>query len=178
MKRRRPTRLPRWHELSIYGLLALLLSSGVAWLIFDKWVRVAGDFGPEHHPAQHLLIIAHGVAAYFFILIAGALIPLHVKSGWAMSRNLKSGLALASALAITALTALALYYLGGETARSWSSIVHWVIGIAASILLVVHAMCGLKSIRPSSRKPAYPASLSTDARFASNPNNCAGTLAD
>jgi hypothetical protein len=143
MKARRPTQLARWHEWSIYLLFGALLVSGVGWLMLDKWVRVAGDFGPEHHPAQHDLIIIHGIAAYLFLLALGALVPVHVKSGWAMRRNRLSGVAIASLLGVAVLTALGLYYIGGEEARGFSSLLHWVVGLIALPALVIHVVRGL-----------------------------------
>jgi hypothetical protein len=148
MKARRPAQLPRWHEWSIYLLFGALLISGLGWLVLDKWVRVAGEFGPEHHPAQHQLIIVHGIVAYLFLLSAGALIPVHVKGGWAIGRNRVTGIALASVLGITALTALALYYVGGEEARSLSSLLHWVIGLLAFPALAIHIIRGLALATP------------------------------
>ena len=40
MSARRPTRLPRWHEWSIYVGFGLLLATGLAWLALDRWVRL------------------------------------------------------------------------------------------------------------------------------------------
>lgn len=148
MNRRSPSRLPRWHEWSIHAGFAVLLLTGLAWLGLDKWVRVAGEFGPEHHPAQHLLLIVHGVAAYLFLLAAGALIPVHVKLGWSTRRNLLSGLALASVLGLLALTALGLYYVADEALRGWTSLVHWLIGIVAVAALAIHVIRGLRSFTP------------------------------
>lgn len=146
--KRRTTRLPRWHEWSIYAGFAALLGSGLAWLVFDKWVRVAGEFGPEHHRAQHMVLIAHGVAAYLFLLLAGALIPVHVKFGWTTKKNLVSGLALAAILGLLGLTALGLYYIADEDVRAWSSLVHWVVGIASTAALLVHVVQGLRGATP------------------------------
>ncbi|HEX6660328.1 MAG TPA: hypothetical protein VF067_00435, partial [Sphingomicrobium sp.] len=69
MTRRRPTNLPRWQELAVYLAFAVLLVTGVAWLVLDSWVRVQGEFGPEQHPAEHWVLIAHGIGAYIFLLI-------------------------------------------------------------------------------------------------------------
>ena len=74
--KRRPTNLPRWQELAVYFSGAMLLITGIAWLILDKWVRTEGEFGPEHHPAEHLMLIAHAIGAYAFALSA-------LDRGWA-----------------------------------------------------------------------------------------------
>jgi hypothetical protein len=148
MSARRPTRLPRWHEWAIYLGFAALLVTGLAWLGLDRWVRVAGDFGPEHHPAQNWMLIVHGTAAYLFLLVAGALIPVHVKVGWSIDKNRTTGVTLASILGLLAVTALGLYYLGDDAARSWSSLAHWVIGIVALPALVIHVIAGRRGATP------------------------------
>lgn len=153
MTARRPTRLPRWHEWSIYVGLALLLATGLGWLALDRWVRIEGEFGPEHHPAEHLLLILHGVAAYALLVVAGALIPVHVKVGWSTRRNRGSGLAVASALVVLSLTALGLYYLSAEGLRGAASLAHWLVGIVALPLLAVHALRGRALIPPRAARP-------------------------
>jgi hypothetical protein len=141
-KIRRPGRLPRWQEWSVYVSFSLLFATGIAWLLLDWFVRVAGDFGPEHHPAERWTLIAHGVVAYTFLAVAGAMIPVHITLGWNTRRSLKTGLTLASALLLLTLTALGLYYLGDEIQRHWVSIIHWSVGIAAGALLLLHALIG------------------------------------
>jgi hypothetical protein len=154
-KRRRPTQLPRWHELAVYFSFGALVATGIAWLVLDKWVRVAGEFGPEHHPAEHVMLILHGIGAYLFLLVAGALIPVHVKSGWSIGKNRVSGAALGSLLGALVLTGLGLYYLGSELARGWSSVVHWTIGLIALPALVIHVFRGLAATRPRAGSPRH-----------------------
>ncbi len=141
-KVRRPGRLPRWQEWSVYASFALLAATGVAWLPLDWFVRVAGEFGPEHHPAEHWVLIAHGVTAYVFLIVAGAMIPVHVTLGWNTRRNLKTGVTLAGVLLLLAVTALGLYYLGGEDSRARVSLVHWSVGLFATVVLLIHALIG------------------------------------
>ena len=153
MTARRPTKLPRWHERAIYLGFRALLVTGLVWLVLDRWVRLAGEFGPEHHPAEHIMLILHGIAAYVLLILAGALIPVHVKGGWLVQRNRMSGVSLASALGLLGVTALGLYYLSGEAARGWSSLVHWTVGVAAVPVLLVHAIQGRRQARRPSRSP-------------------------
>lgn len=141
-KVRRPGRLPRWQEWTVYVSFGLLIATGVAWLLLDTFVRVAGDFGPEHHPAEQWTLIAHGVVAYAFLIVGGAMIPVHVTLGWNTRRNVKTGLTLAGVLLLLAATALALYYYSDEIGRSRVSLVHWGIGLIAAPLLLVHALIG------------------------------------
>jgi hypothetical protein len=139
-QRRRPTKLPRWQELAVYSSFALLLLSGVAWLILDRWVRIDGEFGPEHHPAEHVSLILHAIGAYAFLLILGAMIPVHIPLGWNLRRNRASGAALLAMSALLSLTALGLYYIGEDALRSSTSLIHWVVGLLAVPALFIHVM--------------------------------------
>ena len=142
MKRRRPSRLPRWQEWTVYATFALLIATGIAWLLLEHFVRVAGEFGPEPHPAEHWALVAHGLVAYAFLIVMGTMVPVHIITGWNTRRNLKSGLTLGGTLLVLAATALGLYYLGDEIGRHWVSLVHWTVGLAAGAVLLIHALIG------------------------------------
>lgn len=145
MTRRRPASLPRWQEWSVYLSFGLLFVSGIAWLLLDKFVQVTGDFGPEHHPAEHVALIVHGVLAYAFLMVGGTMVPVHIALGWNTKRNRKSGVVFGATLLILAATALGLYYLGDEVLRPRVSIVHWVAGCVALPALLFHALRGRNS---------------------------------
>lgn len=142
MTKRRPGKLPRWQEWSVYVSFALLLVSGIGWLLFDNFVRVTGDFGPEHHPAEHITLIVHGVVAYAFMIVGGAMIPVHVALGWSRRKNHKTGIAFSAILLLLAATALGLYYVGEDALRARLSTIHWVAGLGALPLLLFHALRG------------------------------------
>jgi hypothetical protein len=158
-KPRRPTRLPHWQEWSIYLSFGALLATGVVWLLLDWFVRVNGEFGPEHHPAEHWMLVAHGAAAYAFLVIVGAALPVHVVLGWNIGRNLKTGMTFLGASLILGVSALGLYYLGGDAARTQASLIHWIIGLAAAPVLLIHALrgrSGLSATRPRAKSPPRP----------------------
>lgn len=144
-KNRRPGRLPRWQEWSVYLTFGLLIATGIAWLLLDSFVRVGGEFGPEHHPSERWALVAHGVVAYGFLIVAGAMIPVHIVKGWSRRRNLMSGLILAGTLLLLGTTALGLYYVGEDLLRNFVSNVHWVVGLVALPALVIHALIGRSS---------------------------------
>lgn len=147
MTKRRPGRLPRWQEWSVYLTFGVLLVTGVAWLLLDNFVQVAGEFGPEHHPAEHLTLIVHGIVAYVFLVVGGAMLPVHIALGWNTKRNHKSGVVLVATLLMLAGTALGLYYLGNEVLRHRVSIIHWVAGVIALPTLLFHALRGRSRAR-------------------------------
>ena len=137
---RSPNRLPRWQEWSIYLGFGLLFATGAGWLLLDWFVRVTGEFGPEHHPAQHWSIVIHGIAAYFFLATLGSLVPVHIKLGWILGGHRWSGSALAGTLLLLSLTALGLYYASDDLSRSWASTVHWVVGLFALLAILLHVL--------------------------------------
>ena len=136
----RPTRLSRWQEWSVYLSLGLILTTGIAWLLLDWFVRVPSEFGPEHHPAEHWSIVAHGIGAYFFMVVLGSLIPVHIKLGWILGRNRLSGSALAGNILVLSLTALGLYYVSDDIFRNWISVAHWSLGLLAVPAILVHVL--------------------------------------
>lgn len=139
-KDRRPNRLPAWQELSVYIGLGLLLATGVAWLLLDWFIRIPGEFGPEHHAAEHWALVTHGVLAYVFMVVVGSLIPIHIKLGWSLGRNRTSGSALSGTLLLLSLSALGLYYVADDDARTWINIVHWSLGLLAPIAILSHVL--------------------------------------
>ncbi len=132
-------RLPKWHERAVYLGFGMLLLSGSAWLVLHHFVMVAGSFGPEHSPAESWLLRLHGVAAYGFLIVAGALIPNHIRLAWRARRARRTGTTTAVCITILAASGVGLYYIAGEHSRSLTSIVHWAIGLAGTLALIVHA---------------------------------------
>ncbi len=139
--------LPKWHEWLLYLSVALLTLTGLAWLLVDRFGKVEGEFGPEQSPALPWLLSGHGALAYVFIVAAAMLVPVHMRLGWNASRNRASGLVLVGTGLFLALTGLLLYYAAAEGLRGWSSTLHWVVGIALPIALIVHLVLG-KASRP------------------------------
>lgn len=145
MKPRAPRfslKLARWHEWLIYFTAGVLVVSGAAWLLLDRYGKLAGEFGPEPNPALPWLLLAHGAVAYAFLIVAAMLVPVHMRLGWSGRRNRRSGLLLVAVCVVLALTGLALYYSTAEGFRAASSIAHWALGFALPVLIVVHLVRG------------------------------------
>ena len=68
----------------------------------------------------------------------GVLWPGHVKAGWRMKSRRLSGGTLFGVVAWLTLTGLALYYIGSTQWRSWTSIAHWAVGLAAAAAFLLH----------------------------------------
>lgn len=145
MTKRRPGRLPRWQEWAVYVSFGLLIATGIAWLLLEHFVRVQGEFGAEPHPAEHIALILHGVGAYAFLVVGGTMIPVHVTLGWNTKRNFTTGIIFVAVLLLLTLTALGLYYLGDDVLRPRVSLVHWIAGLVALPLLLLHALRGRRT---------------------------------
>lgn len=137
--RNRPHRLSVAQEATVYLLTGGLALSGGAWLVLHHFVRVAGEFGPEQSPFERPLIILHGVLSFGFLVLAGAILERHVRPAWRFRINRATGIALLTAFAALALTALGLYYLAGEGLRNLASLAHWTVGLVALPILAWHA---------------------------------------
>jgi hypothetical protein len=145
---------PRLGPLSrrtVYGLGLLLLASGAAWLLLHHFVRVAGDFGAEHHPLEAWLMRLHGLLALPALAGIGALLPAHVLPAWRPRQRLGSGLALLVACAVLALGGWALYYVADEAVRDWVSVSHWGLGLALPAVLLVHIIGARRERRAQER---------------------------
>lgn len=139
-------RIERWHRRTVYGTTALLVITGVLWLIFHYFVRVAGPFGESHHPMEHWVLSLHGMAAMMSLLVLGSLVLSHMRRAWVLRRNIASGAVLCAVLVALVVTGHALYYFGNEETRPIISAIHWVIGLICTPMLVLHIFLGRRSV--------------------------------
>jgi hypothetical protein len=77
-----------------------------------------------------------------FLVLLGTLLRDHVRAGWRAHRNRFSGAGLFGVCLWLTLTGYGLYYVGGESLRTWLSRLHWVPGLLWPIALVVHIYLG------------------------------------
>jgi len=128
---------------SLYAALAVLLLTGIAWLFIDAardpfQPGGGGEAGP-------LLLAVHGGAAMAFLILLGALLPLHVQSNWARDRNRWAGVIMLAINAVLIATAYALYYSGSDRWRSWASNLHIAAGLVLPLWLAVHIWLGWRT---------------------------------
>ena len=97
-----------------------------------------------------LLMKLHGAAALVITLAIGALLPVHIRSGWARRKNTASGLALLVLNSLLLLTAWGLYYLGDENWRQWTSDIHLIAGLVLAGVLIRHLVFA-RSLRAARR---------------------------
>ena len=143
-----PIRLGKNHKRWLYGTLALLWASGVAWLVLHYFFTTQGEFGPAPHPLAKWALRLHGLAAFATLAAIGSVLPVHARRAWHLKKNRSSGLLMKSLFLWLALTAYALYYFADDEVRPWLPWLHWGVGLGVPLLLAAHIWIGRM------RKPA------------------------
>lgn len=150
-----PQRLSRRHERYLYLTSVLLLLSGVGWLVGRYLLRGDGALGEVPHPSELWWLRLHGAAVIVFLAVFGALMPGHVVQNWRQRINRYSGVAVVIVVALLALSGYGLYYVVDDRQRALISVMHWVVGLAASGVLVLHVLMGKRlSARVLERRAA------------------------
>ena len=138
-------RLSRGHRTLFYACFGLLFLTGALWLVFHYGTHIKSDLGDLPHPLESLWLKIHGAAAMVFLIILGALVRGHIQMGWGMRKNRRSGAMLVAANLLLLVTGWALYYVGNEGARVWTSAVHWGLGLFVPVLVVLHVLFGRRT---------------------------------
>lgn len=131
-------RLSRLHKRMLYCAFAALWGSGVLWLLFHYFFEQASDFGPRPHPLESWWLRLHGLAMFLMLVALGALIPAHGSLAWHVRRQRASGMVMSLMMAWLVGTGYALYYFVGDRGESWLPGLHWGIGLAVPLLLLMH----------------------------------------
>ena len=138
-------RISEGHRRWVYWSGAALFASGALWLLFHYFLRLHGQFGDTPHPLETWWLRLHGACAMLTLLVVGSLLPIHVRRGWHQRKNLLAGSVVAGVLLVLTASGYALYYYGGEAARPAISALHWIVGLAAPLLLIWHVIRGRHS---------------------------------
>ena len=136
-KRSRVAHMPFWQSFSTHLIFILCAVSGVLYLLAHEFEITALNV------ENHSILIVHGFAAYFFVLLFGAMMPSHIKAGWKNKRNRLSGGLMVAVMSLLLISGLFLYY-GNET-RDAALWVHWVIGCGLVLLFPLHFIRGRRA---------------------------------
>jgi hypothetical protein len=135
---RGPLKLPRARRWTVYAVSLGTWLTGALWLIFHYFMTTEGRFGPVTHPLEPVWIRLHAALSFFAIGILGLLWGVHILRGWNAQWRRWSGGTLAAFFFVLTITGYGLYYAIDEQWRAWTSIAHWVLGLAALIAFFVH----------------------------------------
>lgn len=139
--------LPRWQRRVVYCSVAALVLTGLFWLAASWPSVMGGDVASLSETARRWAAAAlrlHGIAAYVVLVAIGALLPMHVRLAWLRRRNRTSGAGLIVVLSVLSASGLWLYY-GPEGGRPAISALHWLIGLALPVGLILHRWLGRRS---------------------------------
>jgi hypothetical protein len=137
---RGPIKLSRHRRLWVYGISLGLWLSGAIWLVLHYFLRTKGEFGPETNPAEPWALKAHAAFAFGTLWLLGLLWGVHVLNGWHANRRRWSGGALLGLMVALGLTGYLLYYAGDDDVRRVVSAAHWVLGLGAPVLFLLHRL--------------------------------------
>jgi hypothetical protein len=112
--------------------------TGALWLVYKYFLRIAGEFGPEHNPLEALWQKLHGGFGYYAAFALGLLWSIHVVRGWTVRWRRWSGGTLFGVAAFLAISGAALYYISDQDWHDWTGIAHWAVGLAALAAFLVH----------------------------------------
>jgi hypothetical protein len=137
---RGPLKLPRGRRWTVYGVAFATWITGVLWLIYHYFMTTEGRFGPQTHPLEPWWKTIHAGVSFFAIGILGLLWGVHILRGWNANWRRWSGGTLAAFFFVLSATGFALYYIYmiDEEWRAWTSIIHWVLGLASIVAFFVH----------------------------------------
>lgn len=128
-------RLPGIQRWLTYFALSLVALSGLLWYVLHDLFRFGWMI------TERRLLVTHGIAAAFSLVVIGGLLPLHIRLAWRIGRNLTSGIVSLSVMALLGLSGLMLYYSGEE----WRDPVRWLhigVGIVGIFALPAHIWLG------------------------------------
>jgi hypothetical protein len=131
-------KLARWHIWLLTSSGAVLWLSGGFWLLLHHYGRVPGDFGLQTNPYEPWMLRLHGLALIPALLGIGGLMVAHIPKGWTYPHQRLAGSALAILLLVLTLTGYLLYYASAQSVRSWSSVIHWGLGLATPLIFIWH----------------------------------------
>jgi hypothetical protein len=151
---RGPTKLPRRRRLLVYAILFGLWASGAVWLLLHEFLQRKGAFGPEPHPAEPWVLKAHGAFAFASLWLLGLLWGVHVLNGWHAARRRWSGAVLLGVLGVLGVTGYLLYYSGDDAVRAIVSKTHWIIGLGAPALFLLHRFARERQEARAKRHPS------------------------
>ena len=136
-KRSRVAHLPLWQSFTTHAIFIVCAISGVLYLLAHEFEINALNV------ENHSILIVHGFAAYFFVLLFGAVMPTHIKAGWKNKRNRISGGLMVVVMTLLLVSGLFLYY--GAVSREAALWVHWVIGCGLVLLFPLHFIRGRRA---------------------------------
>ncbi len=138
MPNTRSAKLARWQIWLLTVSGTVLWLSGAGWLLLHYYGQVQGEFGVETNPLEPWFLRLHGLVLIPALMAFGSLMVAHIPKGWKDKSQRVAGIALTVVMGVLILSGYLLYYLGVEWLRDWTSLVHWLMGLALPAVFVWH----------------------------------------
>ncbi len=133
--------LSRHRRLAIYAVSLTVWITGALWLIYHYFLKTEDSFGFENpRPEEKWWLTTHALASFYALWWFGLLWPNHIKRSWNTHVRRGTGGLLFACTAWLCVTGCALYYLVNDRWRSWDSILHWAVGLAALAAFALHLL--------------------------------------
>lgn len=142
-------KLGRTRRWQLYIIGAGVWLTGALWLLFHYFFVTKGEFGPTENPLTAWWLRLHGAFAFATIWIFGLLWAAHITAAWPRRRRRSSGVALTAVFLMLIVSGYLLYYIGDDRVRPVISALHWSVGLAGPVFVVLHRI----RIRKRSRQP-------------------------
>ena len=146
-------RLTPRRRYTLYIISGGLFLTGVLWLIFHYFMRTESEFGFKSHPLEAFWLDLHGIFGYFSLWAFGMLWITHIVRGWNVRWRRWSGGFLVGFTVVLALTGLGIYYIDSRDIRELVVIVHWVLGLVALAIFLIHWLSKSEAHPPSRPYP-------------------------
>jgi hypothetical protein len=134
-------------RLGIYAVGAGLWLSGCQWLVFHYFLMREDELGPSPHPLEPWWLALHGAFAFAALWTFGLLWGVHVAKNWSKGERRWSGAAFVGILGVLIVTGYLLYYVGDERLQYATSLLHWIVGLAAPAGILAHRFAREKRSR-------------------------------
>jgi hypothetical protein len=131
----RPTRRIRW---TLYAIGACVWVSGLLWWVYDHYLLRQTNIGIEEDPLQVWWLRLHALTATVAVWLLGYICAVHVQRNWSGGLRRSSGLLFVSTFAFLALSGYLLYYVDADRPAAFITQVHWLVGLCAPLVFVVH----------------------------------------
>lgn len=152
MPHRRTAKLASWQIWLLTLSGGSLWLSGGAWLLLHYFGQTRGEFGPETNPIEPWMMKLHGLVLIPALLGIGGMFVAHIPKGWDHVHQRVAGIALCALLGLLIVSGYMLYYVGDETVRPWTSVVHWSLGLGLPAVFIWHYINGLRARRRARTK--------------------------
>ena len=131
-------KLPTGRRYTVYGVLIGVWLTGAIWLIYHYFLQIPTEFGVQKHPMETFFLKVHGGFSFASLWVFGGLWWSHVLRGWDAHWRRWSGGFLTGITLFLIITGWGLYYFVARGLREWTSLTHWIVGLAAIAAFFLH----------------------------------------